>query len=92
MTGPKQKLSFFYTVEPVVDSGFSCSGSKDRLTPSPPPSADLLLPKMEEVVALNDRSHPCNCHDLEPFREFDITGRETSCGQCFSRHSAVRSL
>lgn len=37
MMGPKQKLSFFYTVGPVVDLGFSCSGSKDRLTPSPPP-------------------------------------------------------
>lgn len=66
--GAKAKLSFFHTMGPVVDLGFSCSGSKDRLTLCPSPSADLLLPRMEEVMAPNDTSQPRNCQDPEPLR------------------------
>lgn len=41
---------------------------KRQINPSPTSSTDLLLPKMEVVVAPNHISHPGNCHDPEPFR------------------------
>lgn len=42
---------------------------KRQINPFPlTPSADLLLPKMEAVMAPNNISQPENCHNSEPFR------------------------